>query len=345
MRRRRLLIAVVVVLVLAAGIGLLVWMRARGAPEAVRLLPESDAVIYVNLQPLRTGGAFSALPEAQRAPEYEEFVRGTGFQFERDLDQAAFAVHLPGSPQNPDVETRFSEVFVGRFDYDKLTEYLRRKSRRVEKYQDTEVFTIPVENRTVRVAMLSVDMVAVSNSAQPRVLESIVDRAREGGLPRGGPQLVREHYRHVPFASLAWTIAAVSRTGRKDFTLPGGFDLPFPQDTTVVGSVRYSGNINVKLEAFTPSDQDAQSLADNVKLLLALFRSIQSTTDTKGTDPDVKAFIDSLEAKQEDKQVVLTASISPAFVQKVVRETPETVAPQPAPEPLPKKRTRPQAKK
>jgi hypothetical protein len=339
MRRRRLLIAVVVVLVLAAGIGLLVWMRARGAPEAIRLLPEGDAVIYVNLQPLRTANALSSLPEVQRAPEYDEFVRGTGFQFERDLDQAAFAVHLSGSPQNPDVETRFSEVFVGRFDYDKLTEYLRRKSRRVEKYQDTEVFTIPVENRTVRVAMLSVDMVAVSNSAQPKVLESIIDRARQGGLSRGGPQLVREHYRHVPFGSLAWTIAAVSRAGRKDFTLPGGFELPFPQNTTVVGSVRYTGNINVKLEGFTPTDQDAQNLADNLNLVLTLARSIQSSTDTKGADPDVKAFIDSFEVKHEDNRVVLGASISPGFVQKILQEAPETVAPEPAPPP--KKQTTP----
>src|SRR5262245_65413125 len=102
MRRRRLLIAIAVVLVLAAGIGLLVWLRSRSAPEAVRLLPEGDAVIYVNLRPLRTATSLSSLPEAQRAPEYEEFVRGTGFQFERDLDQAAFAVHLPGSAQNPD---------------------------------------------------------------------------------------------------------------------------------------------------------------------------------------------------------------------------------------------------
>src|SRR5262245_58561461 len=235
MRKRRLLFALAVVLALAAGIGLLVWMRARAAPEAARLLPEGDAVIYVNLRPLRSAASFTSLPEAQRAPEYEEFVRGTGFQFERDLDQAAFAVHLPGSPQNPDQETRFSEVFVGRFDYDKLTDYLRRKSRRVEKYKDTEVFTIPVEDRTVRVAILTWGTVAVANAAQPRALESIIDKARGGGLPVGGPEILREHYRHVPLGSLAWSVAAVSRGGGKTFTLPGGFELPFPQNTTVVG--------------------------------------------------------------------------------------------------------------
>jgi hypothetical protein len=342
MRRRRLLIALAVLLIVAAGIGLLVWLRARAAPEAARLLPDGDAVIYVNLRPLRTASALSSLPEAQRAPEYEEFVRGTGFQFERDLEQAAFAVHLPGSSQNPDQETRFSEVFVGRFDYEKLTDYLRRKSRRVDKYQETEVYTIPVENRTVRAAVLSVDMVAVSNAAQPRALESIIDKARGGGLPVGGPELLREHYRHVPFGSLAWGIAAVSRSGGKNFTIPGGFELPFPQNTILLGSVRYTGNINVKMEAFTPGDEDAKSLAENLSLLLTLFRSIQLNSNAKGSDPDVKAFIESLEVKQDGKRVEVSASITPAFVQKIVQEAPETVAPEPSPEPpKPSKRTRP----
>jgi len=30
-----------------------------------------------------------------REPEYQKFVEETGFQFERDLDQAAFAIHYP----------------------------------------------------------------------------------------------------------------------------------------------------------------------------------------------------------------------------------------------------------
>lgn len=337
MRKRRLLIALGVVLVVAV-LGLLVWMRARTAPEAVRLLPECDAVIYINLKPVRAAGLFASLPEARRDPEYDEFVRGTGFQFERDLDQAAFAVHQPGSPQNPDNEARFSEVFVGRFDYDKVTEYLRKKSQIVDKYRDTEVFTIPVEGRTVRVAILSVDMVAVSNVAPGRVIESVIDRSRGVGLPFAGPETVRAYHRHVPFGSLAWSIAAISRSGRRNFTLPGGLELPLPQNTTLVSSVRFTGNIDVKGEAFTPSEEDAKGLAENLNLLLTLFRSIQSSVGASGPDPDVKAFFDSLQVKQDDNRAVITASLSPAFVQKVMQETPSVVAPQTPPQRPQKKR-------
>jgi len=325
-KRRRLLIALAVAVVLAVA-GLLVWMRVGAAPEAVRLLPECDAVIYMNLQPVRAATAFSSLPEQRHDPEYEEFVRGSGFQFERDLDQAAFAVHRAGSAENSASETRFSEVFVGRFNYDKLTEYLRQKAQTVGRYRETDVYSIPIEGRTVRVAILSVDMVAVSNVAQASVIEGVIDRARKGGLPFGGPELVRNYRRHLPFGSLAWSIAAVARSGRENLKLPGGFEIPFPPGTTLVGSVRFTGNVSVKVEAFTPKEEDAKNLSENLSLVLTLFRSIQSNLETGGSDPDVKALFDSLEVKQEKNRAILTASIPPGFIKKALQEAPATIAP------------------
>jgi hypothetical protein len=272
--------------------------------------------------------------------EYEEFVRGTGFQFERDLDQAAFAVHQPGSAHNTEQETRFSEVFVGRFNYDRLTGYLRKKAQIIDRYRETDVFTIPVEGRSVRVAILSVNMVAVSNVAQPNVLDSIIDRARQGGLPFGGPQLVRDYYRHVPFGSLGWSVAALSRSGRKNLTLPGGFELPFPPNTTLVASVRFSGTINLKAEAFTPSEQDSKTVAENLNLVLSLFRSMQANLGSSGADPDVKSFFDSIEVKQERNKAVITATLSPGFLKKAMQEAPATVAPPTSQPTLPKEKRR-----
>jgi hypothetical protein len=331
MRKRRLLIALTVVLVFAV-IGLLLWLRARAAPEPVRLLPEGDAVLYVNLRPLRAITTIS-LPAVKRAGDYEEFVHATGFEFERDLRQAAFTVHLPRTRENPGDETRFSEIFVARFDHDKVTDYLRKKSRQVERYRETEIFTIPVENRTVRVAIVGVDMVAVSNVASPGIMQGMIDRSREVGLPFGGPKLVRDYNRHVPFGSLAWSVAALSRSGRKNLTLPGGFELPFPQDTTLVTSVRFSGNVLIKAEAFTPNQEEGKRLAESLGLLLALFRAIQTNLTSSGADPDVKGFFESLEVKQDDNRVVVNATLSPAFIQKIVQESPAGAAPQPEQKP------------
>src|SRR5512141_452143 len=154
--RTRKLIVFVVVLLVVATIGFAIYLRKRAAPEPARLLPESDVVFYVNLRNVRRLTSFGENPVKTEEPEYQEFVKETGFQFERDLEEAAFAVHkvtIPpekkGAPATS--EARFSEVFVGKFDSQKLTTYLHKISKAEERYRETEIFAIPIQNRTVRV--------------------------------------------------------------------------------------------------------------------------------------------------------------------------------------------------
>src|SRR5437764_1337922 len=208
LRRRRVWVPLAVVVFLAA-IGAALYLRGQAPPEAARLLPENDGVIYVDLKPLRTFGGFGKKPVVHE-PEYEEFVRDTGFQLERDLDEAAIAVHAPepaGDPLHPGAtERRFSQVLIGTFDSTKLTHYLHKLASDVERYRDTDVFLIPHEGRKVRVAILTSDTVAVSNTADPANIKGMIDRFRQIALPFRGPTLVREHYRHVPLGCTAWGI-------------------------------------------------------------------------------------------------------------------------------------------
>src|SRR5438270_9878565 len=164
--RKRNLWLLAGLLIVVAFVGTAIFLRAKGAPEAARLLPESDAIIYLNLKPLRTAFHFGDKP-VNHEPEYEQFVRQTGFQFERDLDEAAVAVHPPEvaeSGGNSEAQRRFSEIFIGRFDHEKLMQYLRKISASVDHYRDHEIFLVPHEGRPVRVAILSMDTVAVSNT-------------------------------------------------------------------------------------------------------------------------------------------------------------------------------------
>src|SRR5947209_10735915 len=87
------------VLGIAAVIAGYFWWWMQRPPEAARLLPQSDAVVYLNLQPVRLAAGFSSLPQVKHDPDYEAFVQATGFEFERDLDEAAIAVHLGASAQ------------------------------------------------------------------------------------------------------------------------------------------------------------------------------------------------------------------------------------------------------
>ncbi len=345
MRRRTVWISVSVIVVAAAILAAFL-LRRRAAPEPARLLPEAEAYLYFNLKPLRKAGIIGNNPPAVHDPEYEEFVRDTGFQFERDLDEAAFAVHAPprlidAAPVagQPEQFRRFSEVFRGRFDSQRASAYFRRHAKSVDTYRDTEIFSLPLEGRTVRVALLGVGVAAVSNTDGPQAIHYIVDRYKEMALPFGGPSLVRDYYRHVPFASLVWALAQVTNEGGKGtpLVLPGGFDLFFPNNTVIVGSVRYLTQIQVKAEAFTGSPDQARQIVDQAGAFLAIFHGLENSMNPGGADPDVKAFFDSLSVQQYKTRAVLTASLTPAFLKKIFTEPPmeQITGAQSAPEPQP----------
>lgn len=321
-------------LVLALVVAAAVMLRHRAAPESARLLPEADAYLYVNLKPLRTAGLIGNREVPITEPEYEDFVRETGFQFERDLDDAAVAIHA--APRLMDIEPprnqpqafrRFSWIFRGRFDSQRADQYLRHLARSQETYRDVVIHSIPLEGRTVRVALLGVGIAAVSNTDGPQAIRFMVDRYKEMALPFGGPSLVRDYYRDVPFASLIWGIARVSSgTGeRTPLALPGGFDLFFPAASVIVGSVRYTTQVQVKAEAFTPSPAQAKQVVEQAGAFLDIFHGLENSMNPSGGDPDVKAFFDSLKVEQNKERAVLTASMSPAFLKKMFSEAPTQV--------------------
>src|SRR6202035_713610 len=214
MRIRRTLPVFLTVVLVGAAVVLAVQLRKHAPPEPARILPGGDAFFYVNLGPIRKVNAGKELPLVSHDPEYERFIRETGFQFERDLDEAAFAVHYPGNWPSGGTggsapEARFSEVLVGKFHSERLTNYLRQIAQSVENYESVEIFTIRVEGRLLRVAVLTADSVAASNHDDPAVIRGMIDRSKRLASPFGGPALLRQFYKHVQFASLAWAVARI----------------------------------------------------------------------------------------------------------------------------------------
>ena len=87
--------------------------------EAARLLPECDAIAFVNLKPIRSVTHFDTKPVPHSA-DYQKFIDSTGIVFERDLDQVAFALTRMPDPKGPNGPVAFSEVFIGHFDSARL---------------------------------------------------------------------------------------------------------------------------------------------------------------------------------------------------------------------------------
>jgi hypothetical protein len=330
MRRRRLWVALAVLLFCAA-IAAVVYLRSRAAPEAARLLPESDAVLFVNLRLMRLAHVFGELPPIAYDPDYEQFVKETGFQFERDLDQAAFAVHAFAAPPAGDASfferARYSEIFIGKFDAQRATAYFRKLASSSENYRDAVIYGIPHEGRTVRVAILGLDTVAVSNLPDIAVIHQMIDKYRAAAWPGAGPALVRDHYRQVPVASVAWALAFVpgfTSYRPPSLSLPGGMEMPARSlaGSTIVASARYLGALHLRIEALTQSEDNARQLLETIRTFFVLIKGAELSTTQGGADADVKAFFDSLKVEAHGNRVALTASIPQGFIRKALAPAP-----------------------
>ncbi len=338
--RRRILIISLCVLVFIAAVGAVVLLRKQAAPEAARLLPEADAILYIDFGTVRNLTAFDQQQLPKLAPGYDEFVKDTGFAFERDLDEAAMAIHRsPGSAKLSAREaargtTRYSEILVGHYDQIKLAQYLRQHSRSVEIYRDIDVYSIPIENRILRVALLAIDTVAISNLEDPGAVHGMIDRFKKVALPFGGPSLVRSYYPKVPLGSLLWAISRVPAASQlsapqprpiPSFTLPGGVDIGLPSDSDVVVSLRMLTTIHARAEFYTRSEDAARNFTDQTTTFLALFRSIQANAASGPADADVKAVFDSIKITQKGDRAEVSATIPPSFLRKLVNDPARSV--------------------
>jgi hypothetical protein len=335
MRIRRAFPIALAVVIVAAALTVAVELRKSAPPEPARLLPGADAFLYANLGWIRKVTT-KPLPAVSHDPEYERFIQESGFEFERDLDAAAFAVHYPakwsgGGTGGAAPEPRFSEVLVGKFDGERLAGYLKRVAQSVENYNSVDIYSIPVEERTFRVAILGVDSVAASNHDDPAVIRGIVDRSRRLASPFGGPALLRRYFKRVQLASPVWIVARVD-PGSPEF---GGWSdfLSKPADLVISASYNplhlplRAGALHVRAEAWTGSEADARNVADKVRTFLTMFHSAETSVGSPGSDADLKALFDSLQVRQEDSRAVLYAVVPTAVFRKVL----ESPGPMPSP--------------
>ena len=191
--RRTLLIVAAVVVILAVA----VFLRSKAPPEAARLLPESDGIVYIDLKPIRVL-LHKDLKPPQRVPEYQQFVEATGIDWERDLDQAAIALHRMPDPNGPNGPVAYSMVLVGKLTGTRLNGWLEAHAASREIYAGHTVYSIPVEGRTVRVAQIGYDMVAISNTPTPEQIHSMLDRHATAAWPFAGSTLLARHYQPRP---------------------------------------------------------------------------------------------------------------------------------------------------
>ena len=310
-------------LALVAGLAVLLFLRTKAPPEAARLLPESDAIVYINLRPLRAlthwGEPDAGVPPP-RSRDLEAFVNATGIDPERDLDSAAFALHRMKDADGPNGAVAYSEVFIGHFDGDRLGKYLSGIAQSKETYAGHEIFEIPVENRTLRVAQLGYDTLAASNTPTSEQIHSMLDRANAAALWRPGSSLLATRYRQVPLLSMAWGIGRIGLPfGQEGRLSVMGFELPVPVDTELVASLRYSGALHLRVEEVAPDALAAQHTASTVNSILEIVRGVASAQPTHTPREEaMRNVLSTISTVQHGNRAVLTAGASVADARALV---------------------------
>ena len=314
---RRTKATIIIVLLVVVLVALAAYLRRKAPPEVARLLPESDCILYFNLRPLRGYTHFDR-NQVPHDPQYQAFINATGFEFERDLDEAAFALHRMPNPLGPNGAVAYSEVFLGHIDGQRLTAYLASIAPQTEQYAGHTIYEIPSNGRTVRVALLGYDMVAASNTPTPEQIHSMLDRYRTSALPFSGSSLLTDHYSEVPLLSVAWGIGRINVPLKRDGISIMGFHFPIAINTTFIGSVRWAGALRLRIEEIAPTAMAATVSANALNTMLAIGRAAENNLPDMMTNADLRNLFNSTDIEHKDDRAVVTATLPVAMLQKLI---------------------------
>jgi hypothetical protein len=161
-----------VALATAAGLAILfliayfLWFH-EAIPERNALLSwmpgDARAVLFIDLADLRRAPFFADLltwaPKPDADQEYRQFVRDTGFDYERDLDRLAVAFEQQGA------QKIFFAVGEGHFDKKKIRAYAA-KNGAPRKSGSAEIFSLPMAGSSERLSFmfLTKNRVTVTNN-------------------------------------------------------------------------------------------------------------------------------------------------------------------------------------
>jgi hypothetical protein len=336
-RTRRTLWVVAGVLVLLA---LAVFLRSKAPPEAARLLPEADGIIFIDLKTIRTLAHFKDMKPPTRVPEYQQFVDATGIDWEQDLDQAAVALHRTNDPNGPNGPVAYSLVLVGRLTGLRLNGWLEGHATAREPYAGHTIYSIPSDGRTVRIVQIGYDTIAVSNWPTTEKIHSIIDRHRTAALPFAGSTLLREHYSEVPLLSLAWGVGQVGLPFSESGAIHVfGLALPLEEDATIIASVapglNLKGTLNLKMEEIAGNSDEATSQAAAMATMVAMARGLVQSLAADPANNGLRELLRTTQVTQKKNRVVVTASLSSGMLANLTQgdspqlSVPSTAAPPP----------------
>jgi hypothetical protein len=331
--RNRALIAVAVIIgLVAAGFGAYLYKQRHplpgassgAAPVLLGQLPaDAPAVGYIDVASLRglQNSPLSAIlgltsPGPQADREYAEFVRGTGFDYTRDLDKAAIAAWPQSliTPAGGMGENRVLAIADGRFDQQKIKAYALRTGTVVARGTQ-QVYEVP-GNPPLSFAFLSPTRMVLASGKNATEL-----------LAGAGGGKARDPGMQARIGRVAGApIFAVARTDQ----LPASFYSNFgnsPQLERLARSIRgltLAGQpdgeiIRVALDAECDSMANALQLAallDILRMGSTMALSDPKTRQQMNQEQAafLRAVVNQVKVAHQDKWVRLTLDVTPEML-------------------------------
>src|SRR5712692_3952456 len=327
------LTAVIVVLGVAAFFGVRKWSVQRVSPreEALALMPvDVSAVLFADFGELRQAPFIAQLyawaPKPQADVDYAQFVKETGFDYERDIDRVAIALEKRGQ------DSAVFAVVDGKFDRQKISSFAKKDGTSVTT-GGREIFSVPAGGTANRISFVFLrnDRIALTNDSN---LAVFLDAKKT-------PEDVAEW--RVRFERLAGS--PVFAVIRQDAALgaalaaqaPGG--LRSPQLSTLLDQLQWltlagkpeNDGLRVVAEGECTGDATARQLADVLNGVVILAEGGLNDAKTRQQlDPALReAYLELLKNtdvskidRGDSKSVRLVFEITPAFLEAAHKAAP-----------------------
>lgn len=316
MRKRTLVAALIAAL---AAIGLVIYSQATRhkissaaeVPQLLALVPsDSTVVIYADLETLRSSPFIMQLaalaPPTGKDPDYADFVRATGFDYQRDLDRVVVAM---GSDAKHPVTTTIAD---GRFDQNKITAYALR-SGKLKKQDGSDVYVIetkPPEKSLALRFLSSTRIELTSEAASSRKIQSAPDTKAAPSAPGRFSAEMQERIARVGGAPL---FAVVKLDASAEPPVFWFHDIRSEQIEALARSLRWlnlaarpeADHFNVAIEGECDTAENARQLAGTLDGLRVMGQMALSDPKTRRqmdapTLPLVRALLRSAEVSQSD---------------------------------------------
>jgi len=345
MTRRRWTLWTTIVLIAGSLVVFDAYRRLRdsGSPSRAAVLSiipaEATAVVFADLTELRrapfAAEFYNWIPKTQVDADYAQFLRETGFDYERDLDRVAIVF------VRTEKESKLLAVAEGRFDRNKIEAYAARSGTRVTR-GGLDIFSVPAGDagHTISLVFLSKDKIAVTDAADiVPFLAPVPNNADTGNW--------RERFTRVAgspvFAVIRQDSEAASALASR---APGGFQSP--QLSALLEQLQWitlaakpqDDSLRVVAEGECASEQTTRQLADFLNGVLVMAQAgLNGPKTRQQLDPRIRdAYLELVKGtdvsrldRGESKSVRVVFDVTPKMLATATLAVPAVPTPAPAP--------------